>query len=197
MQLLIHRASVLALLKDEQKFKLGRCWRPLFHILTINFSGINWVLHHVPYIFYLFLTSATSFGWVVVVGHYIPKMSQNWEKPRPAGLTKASWPSTSTTCATSSIQEWSKMLTLPLNRGLQVGLIKWTERPSTWIKGPTCSTYPDLLDRNHLSGVHTYVDKRSRWNGEPRHAEPRTTGLGEAGRPINFSFEPMQPSTII
>ena len=49
------------------------------------------------------------------------------------------------------------MLTLPLNHGLQVGLIKWTERLSTWIKGPTCSTYPDLLARNHLSGLHTHV----------------------------------------
>ena len=40
------------------------------------------------------------------------------------------------------------MLTLPLNYGLQVGLIKWTERPSTWIEGPTCSIYQDLLARS-------------------------------------------------
>ena len=51
------------------------------------------------------------------------------------------------------------MCTKPLNQGLQVGLIKWTERPSTWIEGPTCSTYPDLLARNHLSGLHTHVDQ--------------------------------------
>ena len=51
------------------------------------------------------------------------------------------------------------MLTLPLNYGLQVGLIKWTERPSTWIGGPTCNTYPDLLTRNRLSGLHTHVDE--------------------------------------
>ena len=37
------------------------------------------------------------------------------------------------------------MLTLPLNRGLQVCLIKWTERPSTWIEKPTYITYRDLL----------------------------------------------------
>ena len=37
------------------------------------------------------------------------------------------------------------MLTLPLNYGLQVVLIKWNERPSTWIEGPTCSTFRDLL----------------------------------------------------
>ena len=40
------------------------------------------------------------------------------------------------------------MLTLPLNCGLQVGLIKWTERPSTWIEKPTYSTYRDLLARS-------------------------------------------------
>ena len=49
------------------------------------------------------------------------------------------------------------MLTLPLNYGLQVGLIKWTERPSTWIEGPTCNTYPYLLTWNRLSGLHTHV----------------------------------------
>ena len=59
----------------------------------------------------------------------------------------------------SLIQERSDILTLPINHGLQVGLIKWTERPSTWIKGPTCSTYPDLLAQNRLSGLHTHVDQ--------------------------------------
>ena len=48
---------------------------------------------------------------------------------------------------------------LPLNRGLEAGLIKWTERPSTWTEGPTCSTYPYLLARNHLSGLHTHIDQ--------------------------------------
>ena len=51
------------------------------------------------------------------------------------------------------------MFTKPLNRGLQVGLIKWTKRPNTWIKGPTCSTCPDLLAQNRLSGLHTHVDQ--------------------------------------
>jgi hypothetical protein len=39
-----------------------RCWRPLFPILLVNFSGINWALHHVPYTFYLILTNSTKFG---------------------------------------------------------------------------------------------------------------------------------------
>ena len=39
------------------------------------------------------------------------------------------------------------MCTKPLKQGLQVGLIKCTERPSTWIKRPTCSTYRNLLGR--------------------------------------------------
>jgi len=144
MQLLIHQASALALLEDEQKFKLGGgCWRPLFPILAVNLSGITWTLHHVPCIFYLFLTSAISFGWVVVVGDYIPKIRKNGQKPRPAGR-----PGTSTKCATSSVQKRKHMFTKSINQGLQVGLMKWTERPSTRIKGPTCSTYPDLLGRS-------------------------------------------------
>ena len=49
-------------------------------------------------------------------------------------------------------------LTLPLNHGLQVGLIKWTERPSTWIKRPTCSTYRILLGRNTtMDFIHMWI----------------------------------------
>ena len=46
------------------------------------------------------------------------------------------------------------MLTLPPNRGLQVGLIKWTERPSTWIESLTCSNYQDLLGRRTTMDFH-------------------------------------------
>ena len=67
------------------------------------------------------------------------------------------------------------MLTLPLNHGLQVGLIKWTERPSTWIEGPTCSTYPDLLARNHLSGLHTHDDQEV--------GETEGRGMANLGQP--------------
>ena len=77
MQLLIHRASVWALLEDEQKFKLGGCWRTLFPILTVNFSGINWALHHVPYIFYLFLTNSTSFGGLRCFAVLCPEYARN------------------------------------------------------------------------------------------------------------------------
>ena len=73
------------------------------------------------------------------------------------------------------------MLTLPLNRGLQVGLIKWTERPSTWIERPTCSTYRDhLAQSTTMDFMHPYQD------------------VGETGgRPTNFSFKPTQPSIAI
>ena len=41
---------------------------------------------------------------------------------------------------------------------MQVGLIKWTERPSTWIEGPTCSTYRDLLARSTTMGfMHPWI----------------------------------------
>ena len=50
------------------------------------------------------------------------------------------------------------MLTLPLNHGLQVGLIKWTEWPSTWIEGPTCSTFRDLLARSTtMDFMHPWI----------------------------------------
>ena len=66
-------------------FPLSRCWRPLSHVLTVNFSGINWVLHHVPCIFYLILISSTSFGWVVLEGIHCPMIVEIRENPgRPA-----------------------------------------------------------------------------------------------------------------
>ena len=62
------------------------CWRPLFHILTVNFSEINCALHYVPFIFYLILMSSISFGWVLILGEHLPKMDKNGWKPRPTGL---------------------------------------------------------------------------------------------------------------
>jgi hypothetical protein len=69
-----------------------RCWWPLFHILTVNLSGINWALHYVPFIFYLILISFTSFGWVLISGEHMPKWMDLGKipgrptSPRPAGL---------------------------------------------------------------------------------------------------------------
>jgi len=67
-------------------------WRPLFHILTVNFSKINRALQYVPFIFYLILISFTSFGWVLISGEHMPKWMDlgkipGWPaSPRPAGL---------------------------------------------------------------------------------------------------------------
>ena len=84
--------SVKLCSRTSKSLSLGGCWRPLFPILTVNFSGIKWALHHVPYIFCLFLTSATSFGWVVIARTSVPKI-RKMDKilgrpayPRPAGL---------------------------------------------------------------------------------------------------------------
>ena len=60
---------------------LGHCWRPLFPILTINFSRINWALHHVPYIFYLILTNSTSCGglrWFVGLCSEYARNNTKW-----------------------------------------------------------------------------------------------------------------------
>ena len=67
-------------------------WRPLFHILNVNFSGINWALHYIPFIFYLILISSTSFGRVLISGEHMPKWTKSGKipgrpaSPRPAGL---------------------------------------------------------------------------------------------------------------
>ena len=68
------------------------------------------------------------------------------------------------------------MLTLPLNHGLKVGLIKWTERPSTWIEGPTYSTYRNLLAQNTtMNFMHPWIKM-----SEKREAKMSQT---QAGRP--------------
>ena len=81
-------------------------------------------------------------------------------------------------CALSSIQERRDMCTKPLNQGLQVGLIKWTERPSTWIKRPTCSTYRNPLGRNTtMEFMHPWVKMSAKWEAEMSQTQ--------AGRPTN------------
>ena len=102
-----------------------------------------------------------------------------WEK------TLAGRPSTSTMCAPSSVQERSDMCAKPLNQGLQVGLIKWTDRPSTWIKRPTCSTYRNLLGWNTtMDFIHMWIKMSVK-----REAEMCQT---QGGRPTIFSFEATQ-----
>ena len=101
---------------------------------------------------------------------------------RPAGTSAKSAP--------SSIQELCDTFVKPLNRGSQVGLIKWIKRPSTWIKGPTCCAYPDLLARTtSLDFIHMLIKKSVK-----RRAETCRT---QAGRLTNFSFKLTQLSTTI
>ena len=79
------------------------------------------------------------------------------------------------------------MLTLPLTLPLQVGLIKWTERPSTWIEGPTCNTYQDLLGRNTtMDFMHPWIKMSVKWEAEMCQTQ--------SGRPTIFSFKPTQPT---
>ena len=82
------------------------------------------------------------------------------------------------------------MLTLPLNCGLQVGLIKWTERPSTWIERPTCSMYRDLLGQNTtMDFMHPWIKMSVK-----REAETCRT---QAGRPTIFSVQATQSRTVM
>ena len=72
----------------------GNFWpRAVLMAIISHFNRQNWASHHVPYIFFLVLTSSTSFRWVVLAGDSIPKNEANWTKftgrpasPRPASL---------------------------------------------------------------------------------------------------------------
>ena len=70
------------------------------------------------------------------------------------------------------------MCTKPLNQDMQVGLIKWTERPSTWIKRPTCSTYRSRLGRNTtMDFMHPWIKMSVK-----REAEMCQTQAGQPRR---------------
>ena len=59
-----------------------------------------------------------------------------------------------------------------------------TERPSTWIKGPICST---------MDFMHPWIKmsvKQEAEMGQTQDSRPRR------GRPA-YNFKPMQPSTVI
>ena len=78
------------------------------------------------------------------------------------------------------------MCTKPLNQGLQVGLIKWTERPSTWIKRLTCSIYRNPLGRNTtMDFIHMWIKMSVK-----REAEMCQTQAGQPrrGRPA-YNFQ--------
>ena len=71
------------------------------------------------------------------------------------------------------------MLTLPPNHGLQVGLIKWTERPSTWIEKPTYSTYRDLLAWNTtMDFMHPWIKMSVKREAEMCQAHAGWPGRG-------------------
>jgi hypothetical protein len=105
------------------------CWQPLFHILTVNFLGINWALHYVPFIFYLYLISSTSFGWVLISGEHMPKLGKT-RQTRPAGLAPLQ----------TFPRLWSRGNVMQLNVsepriGCQFDRMDW--KACTRIKGPT------------------------------------------------------------
>ena len=73
---------------------------------------------------------------------------------------------------------------------IQANTKDMTERPSTWIKGPVYSTYPDLLARSTtMDFMHPWIKMSVKWEAEMCQTQ--------AGRPTNFSFKPTQPSTAI
>ena len=68
---------------------------------------------------------------------------------------------------------------------IQANTKDMTERPSTWIKGPICSTYRDLLARSTtMDFMHLLISKPVKWRAEMCQLQ--------AGRPTIFSFEPTQ-----
>ena len=87
MQLLIHRASALALLEDEQKFKLGGVLTAIISCSGHQLLENKRALHYVPIIFCLILISSSSFGSVLISGEYMTKRDEFGPKPRPTGLS--------------------------------------------------------------------------------------------------------------
>ena len=81
-----HRLILLAYLISSASTasyaSLSACWRPLFPILTVNFSGINWALHYVSYIFYLILTNSTSFSGLRCFAELCSEYARNSTKWR-------------------------------------------------------------------------------------------------------------------
>ena len=130
------------MLEDEQKFKLGGCRRPLFHVLTVNFSEINRVfapcsMHTLfnPNKFHKFWMSCAC-------KRSHPKNGRKWRKSRPSGLVLADRPDTSTYMGASLLQEQRDMLTMPLNQGLSHDSVGGPERHGHQPNGPT-SRCPD------------------------------------------------------
>ena len=73
------------------------------------------------------------------------------------------------------------MCTKPLNQGLQVGSIKWTERPSTWIEKPTYSTYRDLLARSTtMDFMHPWIKMSVKWEAEMCQTQAGQLGRGRS-----------------
>ena len=88
--------SVKLCSRTSKSWSLGECWRPLFHILTVNFSEINWVfapcsMHNLfnSNKFHMFCMSCACRS-------PLSKDGRSQRKSRPPGTFRADWPDTST-----------------------------------------------------------------------------------------------------
>ena len=152
------------------------CWELLLTAIISRFSRqlleINWALHYIPFIFYLSLTSSTSFGWILISGD----VCQKWKKLLGANPGRPASPR------------------LPQERGYvfnprakwhpqYLWVVDWT---SIWSNEPT-GFYMD--QRTHNSVQHweqlmiqhpraiTSIGLRRRWNRWPACARERPASL--------------------
>ena len=113
-----------------------------------------------------------------------------WRGCRPTGLTQAGRPDT---IAKHIIPFHKTIRDPPMDPyalDIQTNTKDMTERPSTWIKGPICNTYRDLLARSTtIDFMHSLIKMLVK-------REVKTCQI-QASRPTNFSFEPTQSSIVI
>ena len=88
--------SVKLCSRMSKSLSLRGCWRPLFHILTVNFKGINWVL--APCSMHILFNSNKfhKFWMSCACRNPLSKDGRNQRKSRPPGTFRADRPDTST-----------------------------------------------------------------------------------------------------
>ena len=110
--------SVKLCSRTSKSLSLGGCWRPLFHVLTVNFSGIKWAFALCSIHILFNCNKFKKFCMSCACRRSKPKNGPKRRRSRPPSLDSAGRPDTSTYMGASLLQEQRDMLTMLLNQGL-------------------------------------------------------------------------------
>jgi hypothetical protein len=115
-----------------------------------------------------------------------PEVAGRPASPRPAGPA----PQPNTSCLATrplGTLQWT-----PYELDIQANTKVMTERPSTWIKRPICSTYRDLLDRSTtMDFIHMLISKPVKRRAEMCQLQ---AGWPRGGRPA-YNFQRWSQAT--